>query len=92
MTVTPEQIAQVEVFLQNLQSRICDELERLDGAGKFNRDEWKFADGGGGDSRVLESGNVFEKAGVNFSSIHGTSLPAAATEKRTHLGLSLIHI
>ena len=86
MTVTPEQIAQVEVFLQNLQSRICDELERLDGAGKFNRDEWKFADGGGGDSRVLESGNVFEKAGVNFSSIHGASLPAAATEKRTHLG------
>ncbi len=85
VTVTAQQKTEVESFLRCLQNRICDELERLDGVGKFDSDEWDFADGGGGDSRVLESGNVFEKAGVNFSSIRGASLPMAATEKRTHL-------
>ena len=85
MSVSEDQVNEVESFLQGLQNQICGELERLDGEGRFQRDEWDFPDGGGGDSRVLESGRVFEKAGVNFSSIRGTSLPAAATEKRTHL-------
>ncbi|MDE0308972.1 MAG: oxygen-dependent coproporphyrinogen oxidase [Acidiferrobacterales bacterium] len=85
MTVTPAQNREVENYLRQLQDRICDELESLDGVGRFDRDEWEFVDGGGGDSRVLESGKVFEKAGVNFSSIRGASLPVAATQKRTHL-------
>ena len=85
MSVSQDQVNEVDSFLQGLQKLICNELERLDGDGKFQRDEWDFPDGGGGDSRVLESGCVFEKAGVNFSSIRGVSLPAAATEKRAHL-------
>ena len=85
MVVLPEQVNTIEDYFRNLQNQICSELEVLDEKGRFIQDEWQFADGGGGDSRVLESGRIFEKAGVNFSSIHGASLPKAATQKRTNL-------
>ena len=77
--------ARVEAYLRDLQSRICQALESLDGSGQFAADPWTYAGGGGGTSRVLQSGQVFEKGGVNFSAIHGVRLPPAATATRTDL-------
>jgi coproporphyrinogen III oxidase len=58
-------------WLQNLQNSICQSLEVLDTKEKFNSDKWERTEGGGGDTRVLADGHVFEKAGVAFSAIHG---------------------
>lgn len=63
-------------YFQQVQSQICEGLEAVDGSGQFNRDEWERPDaggghGGGGLTRVLKDGQVFEQAGVNFSSVHG---------------------
>ena len=59
----------VEYFL-GLQDRIVQGLEEVDGQ-KFHEDSWEYESGGGGRSRVLQEGNVFEKAGVNFSNVKG---------------------
>src|SRR5689334_11310411 len=59
----------VEIF-QNLQNEICGALEAIDGK-SFSKDAWARPGGGGGLSRVLEEGTVFEKAGVNWSGVHG---------------------
>jgi coproporphyrinogen III oxidase len=78
----------VETYLRGLQNRICAEVERLDGSAKFLRDAWQRdvnEGGGGGESRVLADGAVFERAGVNFSDIRGTRLPPAATAARPEL-------
>jgi coproporphyrinogen III oxidase len=75
----------VKAFLLDLQQRICDGLEQLDGEGKFKADSWKRAEGGGGTSRVLTQGKVFEQAGVNFSHVTGASMPASATAHRPEL-------
>ncbi len=61
----------VSRFLSRLQDRIADELARLDG-GRFREDLWARPGGGGGRTRVLLDGEVFEKAGVNFSEVHGS--------------------
>jgi coproporphyrinogen III oxidase len=53
------------------QDTICAALEELDGRGRFREDTWERPGGGGGRSRVLSEGAVFEKAGVNFSEVHG---------------------
>jgi coproporphyrinogen III oxidase len=58
-------------FFQDLQDRICTALEELDGAGHFQEDLWQHEGGGGGRTRVLVEGGVFEKAGVNFSNVAG---------------------
>ncbi len=58
-------------FFQDLQDRICTALEGLDGPGRFRADAWQRPGGGGGRSRVLTEGGVFEKAGVNFSKVYG---------------------
>ena len=65
-----------EEFFAGLQERICQALEEVDGGQKFSLDRWEREAGGGGLTRVLENGAVFEKAGVNFSSVHG-ELPEA---------------
>ncbi|MDH4457725.1 MAG: coproporphyrinogen III oxidase, partial [Nevskia sp.] len=75
----------VETYLRGLQDRICAEVERIDGSAKFLRDAWQRDEGGGGESRVLAEGAVFERAGVNFSDIRGTRLPPAATAARPEL-------
>jgi coproporphyrinogen III oxidase len=62
-------------YIQNLQNQITSKLEEVDGVGKFREDIWQRPEGGGGKTRVLESGKVFEKAGVNTSAVHG-KLPA----------------
>ena len=59
-------------FFAELQDEICRALEQLDGQARFREDLWIRDEGGGGCTRVLESGAVFEKAGVNFSEVFGT--------------------
>ena len=78
-------IDQVISYLVALQNRICAELELLDGKGEFLRDAWERPDGGGGESRVLAEGAVFEKAGVNFSHVFGDKMPPSATKNRPEL-------
>ncbi len=79
-------IDQVKVYLLNLQQDICDQLEQVDGKASFIKDEWKKPDNkGNGITRVLTNGVVFEQAGVNFSIVHGDSMPASATQLRPEL-------
>src|SRR5262245_2499635 len=70
MTPDPDQAARAAAYFEDLQDRICAELEALDG-GRFREDLWRREGGGGGRTRVLAGGGVFEKAGVNFSLVHG---------------------
>ena len=65
-------------YLQGLQSRIIEALELVDGK-TFLHDSWNRPEGGGGNSCMLEGGNVFERAGVGFSHVLGNKLPPAAT-------------
>ena len=58
-------------YIQNLQDTITSALEEIDGQATFEEDIWKRPEGGGGRTRVLENGKVFEKGGVNISSVHG---------------------
>ena len=91
------QLNHVENYLSGLQDRICAELAEIDG-GAFREDSWTREAGGGGRSRVLEGGQVLEKAGVNFSHVAGPGLPASATAHRpelagrsfTAMGVSLV--
>ena len=75
----------VETFLRDLQDRICSAVETLDGQARFTEDAWIREAGGGGRTRVLRNGAVFEQAGVNFSRVHGDTLPPAATAHRPEL-------
>src|SRR4051812_40709050 len=54
-------------YIHDLQNRICVALEQADGKAKFIEDEWQRPEGGGGKTRVISNGNVFEKGGVNTS-------------------------
>lgn len=58
-------------YFQGLQDRICHALEALDGQATFREDHWQRPGGGGGRSRIIEEGAVFEKGGVGFSAVHG---------------------
>ncbi|HJS76134.1 MAG TPA: oxygen-dependent coproporphyrinogen oxidase [Burkholderiales bacterium] len=74
----------VHDYLAGLQERIVAALEILDRKG-FVRDSWQRAEGGGGTSCILEDGQVFERAGVNFSRVHGARLPPSASAARPQL-------
>ena len=74
----------VREYLTGLQSRIVTEMEALDGK-RFITDEWKRAEGGGGVTRILEEGNVLERAGVGFSDVTGTKLPPSASANRPEI-------
>jgi len=78
-------IEAVKAYLLGLQEGICSELEQEDGGGRFREDSWERPQGGGGRSRVLSDGTVFEQAGVNFSHVFGEQLPASATAHRPEL-------
>ena len=67
---------QFVTYIRNLQNTITKGLEDVDGKAKFQEDVWKRPEGGGGRTRVIENGNVFEKGGVNISEVHG-ELPEA---------------
>ena len=58
-------------YIRNLQNTITDALENVDGVAKFKEDIWERSEGGGGRSRIIENGAVFEKGGVNISEVHG---------------------
>ncbi len=68
-------------LVQELQDNICQGLERLDGEAKFQEDNWQRAEGGGGRTRVIRDGRVFEQGGVNFSEVWGDSLPPSILVK-----------
>jgi coproporphyrinogen III oxidase len=67
-------------YVWDLQDRICSALEAADGEGEFHEDKWERAGGGGGRTRVMSGGRVFEKAGVASSTVHG-ELPEKMREK-----------
>lgn len=75
----------VKSYLQDLQDRLCDGLAAEDGGAGFREESWQREAGGGGRSRVMEHGRVFEKGGVNFSHVHGDRLPPSATAARPQL-------
>ncbi|HLX21907.1 MAG TPA: oxygen-dependent coproporphyrinogen oxidase [Usitatibacter sp.] len=79
MKVTP-----VRDYLLGLQASIVAALEKLDG-GRFGKDDWKRPGGGGGTSRILEGGKLFERAGVGFSHVEGDKLPPSASAHRPEI-------
>ncbi|MDF1654262.1 MAG: oxygen-dependent coproporphyrinogen oxidase [Coxiellaceae bacterium] len=91
-------VEEVEIYLKGLQDTICNALEELDTSTKFREDSWTRESGGGGRTRVLTDGEVFEQAGVNYSHVFGEQLPASASANRPEiagasfqaLGVSLV--
>src|SRR5438093_4805875 len=79
-TATAELSQRVKSYFEGLQSTICSALEQLDGKTRFGRDPWERHEGGGGLTRVMEDGAVFEKAGVSVSTVFGT-MPEAIARK-----------
>ncbi|WP_026292798.1 oxygen-dependent coproporphyrinogen oxidase [Rubritalea marina] len=75
----------VKSYLLGLQDSICKTLEATDGSASFEEDSWTRKEGGGGRSRVMTNGAIFEKGGVNFSHVHGASMPGSATAHRPEL-------
>jgi coproporphyrinogen III oxidase len=83
-------------YLRDLQDRICAGLELADGGAAFREDTWQRPGGGGGRTRVIADGGVFEKGGVNFSEVFGEFSPEFAAQipgdgtKFTATGVSLV--
>jgi len=80
----PDPVA-VEAWLRGLQDRIVATIEAVDGRARFGDDRWQRPEGGGGRTRVLRDGAVFEQAGIGFSKVMGDRLPAAASARRPEL-------
>ncbi len=76
--------AAVKTYLTGLQDRIVNKLSELDG-GTFIRDAWGRPQGGGGITRLIEGGNLFERGGVGFSHVFGDNLPPSASAVRPEL-------
>ena len=83
-TNAPDPAAVIRYF-KALQNRLCAQLGELEPAADFSADEWRHAHRGGGITRVIEHGELFEKGGVNFSHVAGVALPPSATAGRGHL-------
>jgi coproporphyrinogen III oxidase len=87
----------VKCYLNDLHDRVTAAVEAIDAA-KFRRDPWVRPEGGGGESRILSEGTVFERAGVSFSHVFGEKMPASASNSRPEIagapfeamGLSLV--
>lgn len=83
-------------FIHDLQDRICSALEQVDGKAKFIEDKWERSEGGGGKTRVIANGNVFEKGGVNTSVVYGDVTDTMRTQLKIDgakwfaCGLSLV--
>ncbi len=75
----------VQDYLLTLQDALCVGFEELDGQAVFAQDDWVRPSGGGGRTRVLSEGAVFEQAGVNYSHVTGQNMPASATAHRPEL-------
>ena len=78
-------IAAVKTYLLALQDDICSQLAAEDGGASFMEDAWDRPGGGGGRTRVISNGTVFEQGGVNFSHVFGDKLPPSATAQRPEL-------
>ena len=85
LTMSQPNIQAVKDFLLNLQDSICKQLEDEDGSAKFIEETWEREEGGGGRSRVMTDGAVFEQGGVNFSHVFGANMPGSATAHRPEL-------
>jgi coproporphyrinogen III oxidase len=93
----PADASAVKIYLSALQDRITAALENIDSV-KFQRDVWQRPEGGGGESRILSDGAVFERAGVSFSHVLGDKMPPSASSLRPEIagapfeamGLSLV--
>ena len=89
------EFSDVRDYLAGLQDRICAAIETADGGARFHEDNWTRADsagatlGGGGRTRILRDGAVFEQAGIGFSDVSGDTLPPSAT-RRTETRFSAI--
>lgn len=96
-TVAALDLSAVKDYLLNLQDRLTNELSGID-TRPFTEDLWQRPGGGGGRTRILADGEVFEQGGINFSHVHGVGLPPSATISRPALaghhyealGLSLV--
>ena len=75
----------VEAWLRACQDRLCAAIERIDASARFREDAWTRAEGGGGRTRILRDGAVFEQAGVGFSRVEGARMPPSATAHRPEL-------
>ncbi len=75
-------MGEVAVYLRNLQDNLCSAIGELEPDSSFREDRWRHEGGGGGITRIIEQGGVFEKGGVNFSHVSGSSLPAVSTLSR----------
>ena len=92
------EIKSVIEYLLNLQKKITENIENIDDQAKFSSDKWERDEGGGGESKILRNGKIFEQAGVNFSHVSGKNLPPSAIKTRPDLvdkeyeatGLSLV--
>ena len=85
MEIGNKHVDRVRGYLLDLQDSVCNAFEKADGTGRFRDDAWSRREGGGGRSRVMEEGAVFEKAGINFSHVLGNELPPSATANRPEL-------
>ena len=81
----PDRTTTVRSYLLSLQDRISAAIEAEDGAERFHEDVWERPEGGGGRSRILSGGAVFEQAGIGFSHVFGPGLPPSATLQRPEL-------
>ncbi|WP_447894134.1 oxygen-dependent coproporphyrinogen oxidase [Vreelandella sp. GE22] len=86
-----EHLDDVKTYLMNLQDRLCEGLAQADGRGTFREESWEREAGGGGRSRVIENGAIFEKGGVNYSHVFGETLPPSATASRPELAGRSFH-
>ena len=84
-------LAVVKAYFLDLQDAICAQLEAADGQAKFQEDRWQRAEGGGGRTRIIQNGGVFEQGGVNFSHVFGAEMPASATAHRPELAGRSFH-
>lgn len=75
----------VKTYLLEFQKSTCSKFEIIDGNGSFREDVWVREGGGGGITKILSDGQVFSKAGVNFSHVYGEQLPPSATLQRPEL-------
>ena len=83
--MNPDIILLIKNYLLTLQDKICTALEAEEPDARFIEELWERSEGGGGRTRVLSKGSVFEQGGVNFSAVKGLSLPPSATAKRPEL-------
>ena len=74
--------SRARALLMGLQDSICQGLQALDGEGQFQEESWQRPEGGGGRSRVMKEGRVFEQGGVNFSEVEGAQLPPSILNQR----------